>query len=81
MAVLFKVYLFLLDRVVVPFTSELELRAGKKGAEKKNRWRAEEGVVVSRHVTIRLVSTLPSGELLHKLIKMSRAQSPPKHQR
>jgi hypothetical protein len=35
MAVLFKVYLFLLDRVVVPFTSELELRAGKKGAEKK----------------------------------------------
>jgi hypothetical protein len=78
MAVLFKVYLFLLDRAVAPFTSELELRAGKKGAEKKNRWRAEEGVVVSRHVTIGLVS---SGELLHKLIKMSRAQSPPKHQR
>jgi hypothetical protein len=35
MAVLFKVYLFLLDRAVAPFTSELELRAGKKGAEKK----------------------------------------------
>jgi hypothetical protein len=35
MAVLFKVYLFLLDRVVAPFTSQLELRAGKKSTGKK----------------------------------------------
>jgi hypothetical protein len=32
MAVLVKVYLLLLGRVVAPFTSELELRAGKEVA-------------------------------------------------
>jgi hypothetical protein len=56
MAVLFKVYLLLLGRVVAPFTSELELRAGREGAEKKTDGELKR-VFVSRHVTIRLVSS------------------------